>query len=91
MLRIEQNTAYYELIIERHFGGGPPLTNLSAHMIERARRRYRLTAPSAELDAAWALMVDSVYAQEPSVQDTTGVPHLRATGTWSFGTDRATP
>ncbi len=42
------------------------------------------------LSEAWALLVAGAYAQDLSVQDNTGVPHLP--GTYSeFAADRATP
>jgi alpha-N-acetylglucosaminidase len=92
---IDQNAAFYELIIDSHFGGGPEITSISQHMVDRAYRRYRLTSPSMALEAAWRELVDSVYAQEPSVQDQTGVSHFGKAdygySKWSFESDRHTP
>lgn len=64
--------------------------DLAAHAVARARRRYRLAQPNAQIDQAWTLLVGSAYAQDLSVQDDTGVPHLPG-GNSQFQPDRRTP
>lgn len=92
---IDQNPAYYELVIDRHFSSGPSFTSLSERMVNRAHRRYSLTSPSVDATAAWTLLVESVYSQQPGVSDTTGVAHFHHAdfdmSTWAFGKGRAVP
>jgi alpha-N-acetylglucosaminidase len=67
-----------------------PVADISAHMVERAHRRYGLTAYSPEVAAAWSGMVASVYSQDVGVQDPTGIPHLPGSAS-QFAADRHTP
>ena len=60
-------------------------------MITRAHRRYGLSTPNADVTTAWKLLVGSAYAQDLSVQDNTGIPHLPGSQAWSFAADRHTP
>lgn len=92
---IDQNPAYYELLLDNHFTGGPD-GDVAGFVARRAVGRYRLAAGSAAARAAetsWRLLAASVYSQDVSVQDTTGVKSL-VTGSprvWSFEADRSTP
>jgi hypothetical protein len=67
-----------------------PVADIGAHMVARAHRRYRLTAPSGDVAATWLLLVNSTYAQDLSVQDNTGVPHFPGSAS-QFQADRLTP
>lgn len=90
---IDQNPVYYELVAQAAFRDGP-VRNLTAHAIDRARRRYGLGAlpgVAPGVDAAWAALVGSTYAQDLSVQDGTGVAHLPGSDTSQFLPDRYTP
>jgi len=72
---IDQNPVYYEAIIEQNYHTAP-VQNITAHAIDRAYRRYGITEHNNLLDEIWALLVESAYAQDLSVQDNTGVAHL---------------
>jgi alpha-N-acetylglucosaminidase len=89
---IDQNPVYYEIVAQQAFRDGP-IKNLTAHVVDRARRRYGLggRADVPEVDAAWAALVGSTYAQDLSVQDGTAVAHLPGSDTSQFLPDRATP
>ena len=41
--------------------------------------------------SAWRRLTATVYSQDVSVQDGTGVTHLPGTSGWSFAADRRTP
>lgn len=69
-----------------------PVADITAHTVDRSHRRYGLTAPNAAVTRAWSLLVNSSYAQDLSVQDGTGVPHLPGSDTETFWeADRRTP
>ncbi len=86
---IDQNPIYYELIAASNFRDAP-IGNLTDHAIRRAAKRYGLPGPTPEVATAWALLVNSTYAQDLSVQDPTGIPHLPGSSS-QFENDRATP
>ena len=67
-----------------------PVADIAAHTVLRAQRRYGLAAPVPAVTAAWTALVASAYAQDLSVQDGTGVPHLPG-GASQFEKDRFTP
>ena len=88
---IDQNPVYYEVI-----GSAPfrtqPLTDIPGHVVLRSHRRYGLAAPNPDVTSAWALLVNSSYSQDLSVQDDTGVPHLPGGDAATFWqADRYTP
>ena len=92
---IDQNPAYYELLLDNHFSGGPD-GDFAPWLSSRALRRYGGLAATSDAGTAaqraWSLLASSVYSQDVSVQDVTGVKTLRAGAPgWSFGIDRATP
>lgn len=87
---IDQNPVYYEFMLDANWRT-KPVDDVTAHIVERSHRRYGLAAPSADVTEAWQLLVASAYAQDLSVQDGTGVPHLGAAEAWAFGSDRRTP
>jgi len=72
---IDQNPVYYEFMAERNFAT-EPVSDLSGHIVKRAHRRYGLQETNPDVTDAWALLVVSAYAQDLSVQDNTGIPHL---------------
>ena len=86
---IDQNPAYYEFMAQQNFRSAP-VADIAAHMALRAHRRYNLATPSADVTLAWGLLVNSTYAQDLSVQDGTGIPHLPGSGS-QFMPDRFTP
>ena len=47
--------------------------------------------PLPTVAKAWSLLVESAYAQDLSVQDGTGIPHLGGEEGWSFEKDGHTP
>ena len=88
---IDQNPAFYDLVIDSHFGAAA--ADPVAYVVSRALRRYDVSrigdgqARAAAVGAtsrAWALLAASVYSKDESVQDYTGVPHLPGGATWSF-------
>lgn len=86
---IDQNPVYYEFIIGQNFRTAP-VSDIVAHTVERAHRRYGLTTFAQPIADAWALLVNSTYAQDLSVQDGTGIPHLPGSSS-QFESDRVTP
>lgn len=86
---IDQNPAYYEFMQQQNFRAAP-VVDITAHMVLRAHRRYALVSPSADVTAAWTALVNATYAQDLSVQDGTGIPHLPG-GSSQFAPDRFTP
>jgi hypothetical protein len=86
---IDQNPVYYEFIIDQNFRSAP-VADITAQSIDRAHRRYGLKKASAPVATAWALLVNSSYSQDLSVQDGTGIPHLPASYS-EFLSDRTTP
>jgi alpha-N-acetylglucosaminidase len=72
---IDQNPVYYEFVTELHWRT-EPVDDITTHTIDRAHRRYNLPQYDNNVYTAWALLVDSAYAQDLSVQDSCGVPHF---------------
>ena len=88
---IDQNPVYYDFMNGAPFRTAP-VADITAHTVERAHRRYGLTAPNADVTTAWTLLVNSSYSQDLSVQDGTGVPHLPGSDSGIFfEDDLATP
>ena len=76
---IDQNPVYYDFLTSQNFRA-EPVANITHESIVRAHRRYGLKNHSDErVSAAWALLVNSSYAHDLSVQDRTGIPHLPGT------------
>jgi alpha-N-acetylglucosaminidase len=84
---IDQNPAYYDFLFEANWREGP-VEDLSRYMGERKERQYGIQ--SSRVRAAWKLLMNSLYADERSVQDTTGVAHLEPRATL-FENDGFTP
>lgn len=87
---IDQNPVYYEFMLERNFAT-EPVADITDHIVRRSHRRYNLDKELPEVTEAWSLLVNSSYAQDLSVQDGTGVPHLGGAESWAFGSDKHTP
>eukprot|EP00750_Incisomonas_marina_P029224 INCI7077.3.p1 GENE.INCI7077.3~~INCI7077.3.p1 ORF type:complete len:931 (+),score=162.20 INCI7077.3:195-2987(+) len=85
---IDQNPVYYEFMLGMNWRTAPE-PNITAHVIGRSFRRYGLVEYDDAVAQSWALLVESGYNQDLSVQDNTAVPHLR--GTTQFEADRITP
>merc|ERR1719253_619459 len=86
---IDQNPVYYEFIIDQNWRSAR-VQNITDHVILRSHRRYGLKKFDDDIAQAWALLVDSTYAQDLSVQDSTGVPHFPGHSS-QFEDDRKTP
>jgi len=84
-----QNPVYYEFMGEANFRTAP-VSDITNHIVVRAHRRYGLTTVKPEIVTAWSLLVNSTYAQDLSVQDSTGVPHFPGSAS-QFNGDRFTP
>lgn len=61
-----------------------------SYMSQRKQRQYGLYN-SANVAAAWMLLISSLYADERSVQDTTGIAHLEPRATLFSDDDQYTP
>jgi|EP01046_Picozoa_sp_COSAG06_P039917 hypothetical protein len=85
-----QNPVYYEFMLERNFAT-KPVADITKHIVERSHRRYNLDTELPAVTEAWTLLVNSSYAQDLSVQDGTGVPHLGNAESWAFEADKHTP
>eukprot|EP00656_Telonema_subtile_P046113 TRINITY_DN5245_c0_g1_i1.p1 TRINITY_DN5245_c0_g1~~TRINITY_DN5245_c0_g1_i1.p1 ORF type:complete len:881 (+),score=212.00 TRINITY_DN5245_c0_g1_i1:28-2643(+) len=87
---IDQNPVYYEFMLQSNFRD-KRVSDLPAHIVTRAHKRYGLVQEVDAVRDAWMLLVNSSYAQDLSVQDGTGVPHLGGAEAWAFAADRHTP
>ena len=87
---IDQNPVYYEFMLERNFAT-EPVADITQHIVDRSHRRYNLETELPAVTEAWSLLVNSSYAQDLSVQDGTGVPHLGGAESWAFEGDKHTP
>jgi alpha-N-acetylglucosaminidase len=74
---IDQNPAYYEFLFDQNFRDGP-VQDLNLYITERGHKRYGLVDHNDKVADAWSFLLDSAYAQDLSVQDMTGLPHLPA-------------
>ena len=79
----DQNPVYYEFMLGCNWRESP-VTDITQHIIDRSHRRYGLATPLPAVEEAWTLLVASSYAQDLSVQDGTGVPHLGSAESWAF-------
>lgn len=88
---IDQNPAYYDLMIDqpwRSSRGGDVATALVA----RAHKRYNLRTSVPDVDAAWTLLAESVYAGMGSgVQDPVGIGHFPGSYSNDWSADGKTP
>jgi alpha-N-acetylglucosaminidase len=87
---IDQNPVYYEFMADANFRTAP-VDDLIAHTILRSHRRYGLTQLNENVASAWTLLSNSLYTQDLSVQDHTGIPHLPGSDEYHFLPDRRTP
>merc|ERR1712086_1168454 len=81
---IDQNPAYYDFLIEQPWRS-ERVPSIAAELSDRAHRRYGLIEFVPEVQTAWNMLADSMYAQDVSVQDGTGVAHLpgKLSADWS--------
>lgn len=86
---IDQNPVYYEYVTKNNMRTGE-VADITGEIVLRSHRRYGLAQPNAAVTQAWSLLVNSSYAQDLSVQDSTGVPHFPG-GSSQFEGDRFTP
>jgi alpha-N-acetylglucosaminidase len=86
---IDQNPAYYEFVMANNMRAAP-VADITGNIVARSHRRYGLKQVVPEVVQAWSLLVNSTYAQDLSVQDSTGVPHFPG-GSSQFEGDRFTP
>ena len=77
-------------MLERNFAT-EPVADITKHIVDRSHRRYNLETELPAVTEAWSLLVNSSYAQDLSVQDGTGVPHLGGAESWAFEGDKHTP
>ena len=89
---IDQNPAFYELVIEQNWRAAP-IANMTEHLIERAHRRYALAAHDVDVADAWARLELSSYVLDQWGQDTGGVGHLPGTNynNYAWQRDSAMP
>lgn len=87
---IDQNPVYYEMVTETNFRDAP-IKDITSHVVRRAMRRYQLNTMVQEVADAWTLLSQSVYTENLSVQDGTGIPHLPGWDVSHFQPDRFTP
>lgn len=86
---IDQNPVYYEFMLDANYRT-ERVANITDHVIVRSHRRYGLTEYNDDVAQAWSMLVASAYAQDLSVQDSSGVPHFPG-GASQFNSDRRTP
>jgi len=98
---IDQNTAFYEFLFDSAFREHPT-PNLHSYVADRSDKRYGLAklandanthAIRNHLNTAWSLLLDSVYSNDFTTFDKTGISHLthEALGEGLFEADRFTP
>jgi hypothetical protein len=88
---IDHNPLYFELLFDANFRSAA-IDDLSNEIARLNHRRYGFRHIDADVVLASKYMLDSVYSQGFSVQDLTGVSHLKPPESSSlFGDDRRTP
>ena len=88
---LDQNPLYYEFLFEQPFRA-TPVSNITETFIRRSHQRYRMKERDDNISKAWDLLMDSLYATDRSVQDLTGVAHLKPRdGVSLFESDGYTP
>lgn len=58
------------------------MDSISDYLVTRAHRRYGLTAEDSDVTKAWTLLQESMYSQDVSVADFTGVKNLPGGANW---------
>jgi Alpha-N-acetylglucosaminidase (NAGLU) tim-barrel domain/Alpha-N-acetylglucosaminidase (NAGLU) N-terminal domain len=88
---IDHNPLYFELLFEANFRS-TPIDDLPNEVSRLNHKRYGIPQINSDVVLASIYMLESVYSQGFSVQDTTGVSHLKPAESSSlFGEDRRTP
>eukprot|EP00980_Cylindrotheca_fusiformis_P012012 scaffold2844_cov123-Cylindrotheca_fusiformis.AAC.5 len=96
---INQNPAYYEFLFESTFRDSP-VDNLEEYLVNRSLKRYgllpregsdRASAVLNLLAESWTLLMNSLYSNDFSTQDLTGMGHLKPRPPGLFEDDRRTP
>ena len=78
---IDQNPALYDFILGQNWRAAP-VDSISDYLVTRAHRRYGLTAEDSDVTKAWTLLQGSMYSQDVSVADFTGVKNLPGGANW---------
>ena len=86
---IDQNPLYYDFLYEQNFRP-EPVENITAHLIGTIHKRYGMQRIDKNVVLAWTNLLKSSYSQDFSVQDLTGVAHLKPSSSL-FESDRSTP
>lgn len=73
---INQNPIYYEFLFSQAYRDAPH-SNLTQHIVDVQHRRYGLKEFNDDVAQAWALLLESAYTTDRSVQDMTGVGHFK--------------
>jgi alpha-N-acetylglucosaminidase len=96
---INQNPAYYEFLFESTFRDGP-VENVDDYLVHRSLKRYGLIpsdddGPTSSiinhLADTWTLLMQSLYSNDFSTQDPSGIGHLKPWTSGLFEDDRHTP
>merc|ERR1711998_236963 len=72
---IDQNPALNDFILGQNRRTSP-VSSIAEHLTTAAHRRYGLSDRDADVSKAWQLLQESMYSQDVSVQDFTGVKLL---------------
>ena len=73
--------ALYDFILGQNWRAAP-VDSISDYLVARAHRRYGLTAEDSDVTKAWTLLQGSMYSQDVSVADFTGVKNLPGGANW---------
>lgn len=95
---INQNPAFYEFLFESTFRDGP-VDDLGEYLAQRSLKQYGLAGVTNDdvfiikyhISQAWKLLMRSLYSNDFSTQDDTGIAHLHPRGNGLFEEDRYTP
>ncbi|CAJ1949486.1 unnamed protein product [Cylindrotheca closterium] len=97
---INQNPAFYEFLFESTFRDGP-VEDLGDYLAQRNMKRYGLAGVTGDddnvfiikyhLSQTWKLLMRSLYSNDFSTQDFTGIAHLNPGRNNLFEDDRYTP
>ena len=90
---IDQNPAYWQFLTDTAWRSAP-LSNIADGTVGWAKRRYTLRendGKAAATEAAWRLLSTSIYTQDMSLNDGSGVTHLPAKSNANFFQDNWLP
>lgn len=83
---IDQNPALYDFL-NGQIWRDKPVPSIPEHLVARAHRRYGLSTLDSDVTAAWELLSkykSSMYQQDVSVQDFTGVHNFPGGSNWDW-------